>query len=145
MSSRGDGQASGFTKDGLEVLPLKPPFAHEAIARLERLDAHFGAAGQLEAVKGLVPAKCLEIAIIDLSGIPPPDNAMMRSMRMRPISMGGGAGGSAPPRTATQQREAQSHADALRDLREAQFTLVLQGMRAIAFPLRRPRHNGEEA
>ena len=79
MSSRGDGQASGFTKDGLEVLPLKPPFAHEAIARLERLDAHFGAAGQLEAVKGLVPAKCLEIAIIDLSGIPPPDPATART------------------------------------------------------------------
>ena len=40
---------------------------------MERLDATLGAAGLLEAVKGQLPAKCLEITLIDLSDIPVPD------------------------------------------------------------------------
>jgi len=69
---RGDVQASGLTTDGIQVLPLKPPLAHDAIVRMERLDAILGGAGLLEAVKGRLPAKCLEIQLIDLSDITEP-------------------------------------------------------------------------
>tara|TARA_B110001452_G_scaffold209320_1_gene179615 strand:- start:234 stop:533 length:300 start_codon:yes stop_codon:yes gene_type:complete len=40
---------------------------------MERLDAILGGAGPLEAVKGPVPAKCLEITLIDLDiSVPDP-------------------------------------------------------------------------
>ena len=65
--------ASGdVTSSGIERLPPKTPYAHDAILRIQRLDATLGGMGLLEVAKGLLPTEVYEITIIDLSDIPPP-------------------------------------------------------------------------
>ena len=58
--------ASGdVTSGGIERLPPKTPFAHDAILRIQRLDATLGGMGLLEVAKGLLPTEVYEITIID--------------------------------------------------------------------------------
>ena len=64
--------AGEVTKQGLERLPVKTPYAHDAILRIQRLDATLGGLGLLEVAKGLLPAEVFEITIIDLSDVPAP-------------------------------------------------------------------------
>ena len=61
-----------ITKQGLERLPAKTPYAHDAILRIQRLDATLGGLGLLEVAKGLLPAEVFEITIINLSDVPAP-------------------------------------------------------------------------
>ena len=70
--STDNGSSGEVTKHGLERLPVKTPFAHDAILRIQRLDATLGGLGLLEVAKGLLPAEIFEITILDLSDVPAP-------------------------------------------------------------------------
>ena len=56
----------------LEKLPTKTPHAHDAIIRIQNLDAKMGRLGLLEVLKGGAPPKIYEIMIVDMTGIPKP-------------------------------------------------------------------------
>ena len=56
----------------LEKLPTKTPHAHDAIIRIQNLDAKMGRLGLLEVIKGVAPANIYEIRIVDMTGIPEP-------------------------------------------------------------------------
>ena len=63
MSAGGTGNATSgeTTGDGLERLPPKAPYAHDAILRIQRLDAKLGGLGLLEVAKGLLPTEVFEM------------------------------------------------------------------------------------
>ena len=74
MSAGGTGNVTSgeITGEGLERLPPKAPYAHDAILRIQRLDAKLGGLGLLEVAKGLLPTEVFEITILDLGDIPEP-------------------------------------------------------------------------
>ena len=54
----------------LEKLPTTTPHAHDAIIRIQNLDAKMGRLGLLEVLKGGAPPKIYEIMMVGMTGIP---------------------------------------------------------------------------